>query len=257
MTLLAPTVADRWITRWDRQQEGYLPDREERFTALIDAVEAAGRPDPLVLDLGCGPGSLAARLLDRLPDATVVAVDTDPLLLTLGRSVNAARANLRFVDADLRVPGWTRALGLDRPADVAVSTTALHWITGDELAVTYGELATVLRPGALFLNGDNFGVEDRAPGLSRLDRAMQLREKARRFGDAPPEDWGDWWDAAAVDPDLGPLKTARDDSAAAHHGSESHLLSTHVTALTGAGFGEVGTVWQRGDSRVLAALLPS
>ncbi|MEV4259564.1 methyltransferase domain-containing protein, partial [Spirillospora sp. NPDC049652] len=95
MSTLAPTVAQRWITRWDRQQEGYLPDREERFTALIDAVEAAGRPDPLVLDLGCGPGSLSARLLDRLPDATVVAVDTDPLLLALGRSVHTGRANLR------------------------------------------------------------------------------------------------------------------------------------------------------------------
>jgi len=47
-----------------------MPDREERFTALIDAVaETAGREDPLVIDLGCGPGSLAVRLLARLPAA--------------------------------------------------------------------------------------------------------------------------------------------------------------------------------------------
>ena len=67
--MLTTTVAQSWIVRWDRQQEGYLPDREERFTALIDAVEAgAGRPDPLVLDLGCGPGSLSARLRDTGAD---------------------------------------------------------------------------------------------------------------------------------------------------------------------------------------------
>ena len=60
-------TARDWIERWDRQQEESLPDREDRFTALIDAVEeGTGRPDPLVLDLGCGPGSLAVRLLDRL-----------------------------------------------------------------------------------------------------------------------------------------------------------------------------------------------
>src|SRR5207244_13410626 len=47
-----------WIERWDRRQEELQPDREDRFTALIDAVEeGTGRPDPLVLDIGCGPGS--------------------------------------------------------------------------------------------------------------------------------------------------------------------------------------------------------
>jgi len=62
--------AVRWISRWDAQQEWFMPDREERFAVLIDAVEAgAGRDDPLVLDLGCGPGSLAVRLLDRMPAA--------------------------------------------------------------------------------------------------------------------------------------------------------------------------------------------
>jgi trans-aconitate methyltransferase len=71
-------VALEWIAKWDEQQEENLPDREDRFTALIDAVEeGAGRPDPLVLDLGCGPGSLSVRLLDRIPAATVVAVDGD------------------------------------------------------------------------------------------------------------------------------------------------------------------------------------
>jgi len=45
----------------------------------IDAVqECAGRPDPLVLDLGCGPGSLAVRLLGRIPAATVVGIDASP-----------------------------------------------------------------------------------------------------------------------------------------------------------------------------------
>ena len=79
-------------------QCGYLPDREERFTALIDAVqEGTSRPDPLVLDLGAGPGSLAVRLLDRLPAATVVAVDADPLLLALGRVAWPDRAVQGFI----------------------------------------------------------------------------------------------------------------------------------------------------------------
>src|SRR6202161_4342386 len=94
---LDAAAARDWIGRWDRQQEVYMADREDRFTALIDAVEAgAVRPDPLVLDLGCGPGSLSVRLLARLPEATVVAVDADPVTLALGRCGDVAVRGLRF-----------------------------------------------------------------------------------------------------------------------------------------------------------------
>src|SRR3984957_8947110 len=122
---LEAAAARDWIDRWDRQQEVYMPDREERFTALIDAVEAGtGRPDPLVLDLGCGPGSLAVRLLARLPEATIVAVDADPVTLALRRAGYASVPGLRFVDVDLRESGWASRLRLEgRPPGDAVGAT--------------------------------------------------------------------------------------------------------------------------------------
>jgi SAM-dependent methyltransferase len=250
--MLTTTVARTWISRWDRQQEGYLPDREERFTALIDAVEAGtGRPDPLVLDLGCGPGSLSARLLDRLPRATVVAIDTDPLLLALARGAHPGRTELRFADLDLRTPGWAAELDLDRPADAAVSTTALHWLPEPGLRTAYAELASVLRPGGLFLNGDHLDVGEST--LHRLERALTERATQRRFGEDGPEDWRQWWDAAAADPALAELVAARTE-AAGHHGSESAHLSVHTTALRDAGFGEMGTLWQHGNNRILCAV---
>ncbi|MEV0383284.1 class I SAM-dependent methyltransferase [Nonomuraea sp. NPDC050643] len=249
--MLTHDAALEWIARWDRQQEGYLPDREERFTALIDAVEALGRPDPLVIDLGCGPGSLSARLLERLPGATVISVDADPLLLGLGR---AAYPELTFVAADLRRSGWTRTLGLDRPADAAVSTTALHWISEPDLKEIYTELAGVLRPGGLLLNGDHMDTDDTAPALSRLEHAVHDRQTERTFGTNRPEDWRTWWDAIAADPGLAELNAARSTAGADHRGSESHLLSHHVEALREAGFSEIGTLWQRGNNRLLCAV---
>ena len=256
-------LAVRWIGRWDAQQEWYMPDREERFTVLIDAVEAGTGPDgPLVLDLGCGPGSLAVRLLDRMPAARVVAVDADPLLLALGRAAYGGRGGLRFVDQDMRRPGWTGALGLDRAADAAVSTTALHWLDGPQLRAMYAELATVLRPGGLLLDGDHLKEDEAAvPVLARLGDAVSERASRRRLGGRAEqrEDWKAWWEAATSDPELaGPAaERARRRLSEDHHGSESVLLVQHVAALRAAGFAEIGTLWQYGENRILAAVTPA
>jgi SAM-dependent methyltransferase len=256
-------AARTWITRWDRQQENHLPDREDRFTALIDAVRAGvGRVDPLVIDLGCGPGSLAGRLLDRLPGATVIAIDADPLLLGLGRAAYGNRAGLRFVESDLRVAGWSSALGLERPVDAAVSTTALHWLSGAELCKTYAEVAGLLRPGGLLLNGDHFVVD--LPRLALLDRGLMEAQRRRMVdgngsGDGGRgENWPQWWAAVAADPVLADLNAERKHrwAMAANHGSEGGRLATHLGALSAAGFTEIGTLWQHGENRLLCAFKP-
>jgi SAM-dependent methyltransferase len=258
---ISQQAARAWIDRWDAQQQNYLPDREDRFTAMIDVVqEAAGRPDPLVLDLGCGPGSLAVRLLSRLPQAAVIAIDADPVLLALGRAAWADLPDLRFAEADLREPGWAQTLGLHRQPDVAVSTTALHWLTPDALAALYRELASLLRPGGLVLDGDHLSEDaETAPTLAHLGRVLIEREEQRCQPDGQAETWAGWWEAVRADPVLAGAVDARLrlglDSE--HHGSPAGRLSVHVASLRSAGFAEIGTLWQRGENRLLCGVLPA
>jgi SAM-dependent methyltransferase len=261
LTELDPATARDWIARWDRQQEVYLPDREDRFTALIDAVAAGtGRPDPLVLDLGCGPGSLATRLLDRIPAATVIAVDADPVTLSLGRAAYAGLTGLRFLDIDLRASGWETELGIEpgRQLDAVVSTTALHWLTAPELRGLYRTMASLLRPGGLFLDGDHLRLDEMEnPVLARLDRVLEEAEDRRRFPNGHArhaEDWRRWWRAVAADPALAEATAERERREVHHHGPESTMLAAHTSALRAAGFTEIGTLWQRGSNRLLAAI---
>jgi SAM-dependent methyltransferase len=261
LTELDPAAARDWIARWDRQQEVYLADREERFTALIDAVEAgSGRPDPLVLDLGCGPGSLSARLLARIPAATVVAVDADPVTLSLGRAAYGSVPGLRFLDIDLRSSGWEKELGLEpgRQVDAVVSTTALHWLSATELRGLYRVLASLLRPGGLFLDGDHLRLDEtQNPALARLDRAIEEAEDRRRFPDGHAghgEDWGQWWQAVAADTALADAAAERERGTVHHHGPEGTLFGVHTAALSAAGFAEIGTLWQHGGNRLLVAV---
>lgn len=105
-----------WLRRWDAQQ-GYVPKREARFTAMFDAL-AVLNPEPFVaLDLASGPGSISQRLLDRFPGAHAIAVDMDPLMLALGRgalgTAGGALTTPHAVDeAASWVLGATRVRGL-------------------------------------------------------------------------------------------------------------------------------------------------
>src|SRR5260370_40427231 len=74
-----------WLERWDQQQAGYLPSREERFAVMLDALDVLLPASFVALDLACGPGCSSQRLLARFPAARCVAGDLDPVLLTLGR----------------------------------------------------------------------------------------------------------------------------------------------------------------------------
>ncbi|MEU1850827.1 class I SAM-dependent methyltransferase [Streptomyces sp. NPDC019990] len=251
---LSLATAERWVERWELQQQRYAVDREERFTVIADVVEhvTAGRPArPLVVDLGCGPGSLAARLVRRLPDAEVVAVDRDPLLLELGRTHHADAA--RYVDAEIGAPGWTWALDLDRPLDAAVSTTALHYLDRDTLLRTYRQLATLLRPGGVLVNGDHLPQDDAGPAAITAHVGRCRADRQRVFAH---EDWASWWAAVADEPELTDLLAERRHRVASFGtGRPADLpLSTHLELLRQAGFGTAGPVWQYGDSYVVVAV---
>ena len=140
---------------------------------------------------------------------------------------------------------------------MAVSTTALHWLPEQALRAMYAELAGVLRPAGLLLDGDHFtGGEHTGPVIAELSEALTERAEVRRFPLGHAETWSGWWAAVAADPQLAELATRRERLAldSEHHGSPSGQLATHVDALLAAGFSEVGTLWQAGNNRILCAV---
>ncbi len=249
---LSLATAEKWVERWERQQQRYAVDREARFTVIADVVEhitAGHSGSPLVVDLGCGPGSLAARLARRLPHADVVAVDRDPLLLELARACHPDTA--RYVDAVIGEEGWTDALGLDRPLDAAVSSTALHYLSAETLRRTYHEIARLLRPGGVFVNADHLTQD--SPALAEITGHLGHRRAERRQVFSH-EDWASWWDALTEEHEMAELlaeRGRRQQEAAADGACLS--AADHARLLRQAGFRAAGTVWQYGDSHVVVA----
>src|SRR6266496_969861 len=113
-TDIPPLNWQDWMHRYDQQQSTYLPDREKRFTVMLDVLAMLLPEHFVALDLACGPRSMSQRLLSRFPQAHSVAVDIDPILLLLGQQVlGDMQGRLRWVEADISEPSWHRRLGED------------------------------------------------------------------------------------------------------------------------------------------------
>jgi SAM-dependent methyltransferase len=242
-----------WLESWDEQQESFNPERERRFSAMFDALEASVGRRFVALDLGSGPGSLSARLLNRFPRASCVAVDYDPVTLRVGReALGALAARLDWVDVKLGAPGWTDAIPRRR-YDAALSTTALHWLRQPDLARLFRDLARLLRPGGVFLNGDHLPWGSARPGLRRLaERVRKIRFRGRTL-DSEWAAWRDWWRNAERDPALREEFAAHVARSAQHPRGGDVPYDVHVRLLEQSGFRDVETIWQDMGNRVLYA----
>ncbi|WP_211659062.1 trans-aconitate 2-methyltransferase [Phytoactinopolyspora halophila] len=119
---------------WDPQQ--YLLYAEQRARPFHDLVARipVERPD-YVVDLGCGPGGLTAKLERRWPGAKIVGVDASAEMIQRARGCEG----VEFVRADVRE--WAP----EAAVDVMVSNAMLQWVP--EHARVLRRLASFLAPG--------------------------------------------------------------------------------------------------------------
>ncbi|CAM5585568.1 class I SAM-dependent methyltransferase [Streptomyces fumanus] len=240
-----------WQKSWDRQQEWYMPDREERFRIMLDMVEALVGRTPRVLDLACGTGSITARLLARFPGATSTGVDLDPALLAIAEGTFGGDDRVTLVTADLKDPGWTAGLPYDS-YDAVLTATALHWLHAEPLAALYGQIAELVRDGGVFLNADHM-IDDTTPRINEAERAQRhaRMEEARREGAL---DWAEWWRLAAADPVLAEPTARRFALYGEHAEGDTPPVAWHARVLREKGFGEVRPVWCSPSDTLLLAL---
>ncbi|MFJ6936746.1 class I SAM-dependent methyltransferase [Streptomyces sp. NPDC101132] len=240
-----------WQESWDRQQEWYMPDREERFRVMLDMVEALVGPAPRILDLACGTGSITDRALKRFPDAVSTGVDLDPALLAIAEGHFAGDPRVTFVTADLKDPDWAARLPYDS-YDAVLTATALHWLHSEPLAALYRRLAPLVREGGVFMNADHMKDEG-TPRINAAERAHRHAgmERARAAGAL---DWADWWALAAKDPVLAGPTARRFEIYGEHADGDTPSAEWHVRTLREAGFAEARTVWRSPSDALVLGL---
>ena len=230
----------RWIRRWDRMQDLYIPARKDRFGIIVRLIADSQRKVSRVLDIGCGTGSLMVPILQEFPAAEVWGVDFDATLLALAQNRLAKfGGRVKLVRADLRKKGWTDIVG--EPFDAIVSATALHWFSPAQLSRLYKQFAGILKPGGIFLNADHAG--SRCEGIQK-DWQDQRNSHMRKYKNSGSDDWDGFWQAygQALKVDIGKF---RKELTGSWVGSELGLpLQWHFEKLKASGFEAVDCFWR-------------
>lgn len=243
------TVAARFAQErcqaWDQVHRQFFPDYDTRWARAIEILRGGVSDRARVLDLGCGPGSLTARLADSLDTARVVGVDLDPLLIELARAAHPA-PSVRFVSADVLSSGAALTLRAFGPFGAVVSSAFMHYFDTEQLASVHAVIARLLAPGGLLVTVERF-----APSTPRT------QETPSRAGQSP---WDAWWQETREHaPHFGLTPGAAIAESAVGSAAEPPPLTQegYLESMKEAGFTVIALDMLPGGSTVVTATRPA
>ena len=174
---------------WNAEQYHEVSRPHEAWAArVLDRLPVSGVST--VIDAGCGTGKITRELLDRLPAATVYALDTSQSMLIVAERELAPDycTRVRFLLADL---AQVTPQQVGTTADLIFSTATFHWLRDHE--ALFRRLFDLLVPGGRLIaqcgGGPNIGAL-----RERLSALMRSPQFAPYY-----QTWTDPWFFATAD----------------------------------------------------------
>jgi ubiquinone/menaquinone biosynthesis C-methylase UbiE len=136
------------------------PERLRLFETILNNVPKEQNKSISILELGIGPGFLAAYLLKELINVNYEGLDFSQSMLNIAAKRTAKYKNMvRFTKADLINEVWTYKLR--KKPDTVVSTWTLHDLfNSDSIFNVYKSVHKILPKGGVLLNGDFIKPEE-------------------------------------------------------------------------------------------------
>lgn len=168
---------------WDAETYDAISDPQfEWGTEVLGRLEMNG--DELAIDAGCGSGKVTEKLLERIPDGRLLAVDGSEAMIEKAKERLGDRA--AYLVADLA------ALEVEQPVDLIFSTATFHWITDHDRL--FERLHAALRPGGRLVAqcGGEGNVAEHALAIAtvaaRPEFASHLAQMTGIWNFAAPEE---------------------------------------------------------------------
>jgi tRNA (cmo5U34)-methyltransferase len=134
---------------FDRIIVTLIPDYPRMVEALVVAIPFESSAPIRVIDLGCGTGTVAERVLRSFPNAQVTCLDLAENMIAMARAKLGNHSDVHYVARDFN------NFRIDGNYDVVVSSLALHHlVTNDDKRQFYRRIYGSLRSGGVFYNAD-------------------------------------------------------------------------------------------------------
>jgi trans-aconitate 2-methyltransferase len=171
---------------WDADTYDAVSDPQfEWGTEVLGRLELRG--DEAAVDAGCGSGKVTEKLLDRLPDGKLLAVDGSEAMIAKAKERLGDRAD--YLVADLA------ELEIGKPVDLIFSTATFHWIADHDRL--FAHLHKALAPGGRLVAqcGGQGNVAEHAQVIAavaaRPEFASHLAQMTGIWNFAAPEETED------------------------------------------------------------------
>ena len=152
---------------WDAGEYETLSAPQTRWGAeVLGRLDARG--DEAAIDAGCGPGRVTELLLAKLPEGSVLAVDSSEAMVEAARRRFAREPRVRVEREDLL------ELRVGDPVDLIFSTATFHLIKDHDRL--FENLARALKPGGRLVA--QCGGEG---NISRATKATKETMEEERF----------------------------------------------------------------------------
>lgn len=170
-----------------KSAEGFTRIAREVFAPIYPVIAEqvlawSGIQEGFALDLGSGPGLLAAALAEK-SGLSVIALDTDPAMARIARETAAG-----YTDRIIPVTGDVHCMPIrDSSVSLIVSRGSIYFWRDRSQA--FREIERVLRPGGAAFVGGSFGTSALRDEIFREMRRRNPdwdRDVARRSGWATP-----------------------------------------------------------------------
>ena len=237
-----------WFARWEAMQNCYVPHRLYRFELMLRLADLPREEEAHILDLGCGPGSLSFHALRYYPNAHVTATDFDPIMLAIGQGVSESD-RIQFVQTDFRDTGWWEPY--EGTFDLVMSSTALHWLSMENLKRLYGWAYRALKHSGWFFSSDHIASDD--PEMQARYRQMLRQQQQAAFRAAEVDDWDGFWQN--LNRELGSSNSSASCSEEElwEGTDDGQTREFHIEALRECGFEQVSFHWQDLGEAVIGA----
>ena len=166
-TTFTPALGHSWLSDVYDPAIALLTRERVWRRALVEALDP--RAGERIVDVGCGTGSLAARIKERAPGSQVLGIDPDRDILDRARhKMRSLRVEVDFVEGFAR--DAARVTG-DAGADKIVSSLVFHQLPLPEKRAGLAACLRALKPGGRLHIAD-YGLQ-RTTAMRALFRIIQ------------------------------------------------------------------------------------